>query len=251
MKIILSPAKRLNEKLIENSHECTVPNFLEQSEALIKILKKQSKTEISQLMKLSSSLAELNYLRFQMWKKEAISSKGKACIFMFEGDAYKGLDINGFSEQEINALNQRLFILSGLYGLLKPLDLILPYRLEMGTKLPNTKGKNLYEFWKNDLTNYLNTALNGEPLVNLASKEYASVIDFSALKSEVIQIDFLQEKEGEHKNIAIYSKRARGLMTAFIVKNNITNVDDLKAFDLEKYYFNSAMSKENHLVFCR
>jgi len=251
MKIILSPAKRLNEKLDEISYKSTVSDFLEQSEQLIKILKKKTKTDISELMKLSSSLSELNYSRFQVWKKEEIDQKGKPCIFMFEGDAYKGLNVKQFSEEEIYRLNNTLFILSGLYGVLRPLDKILPYRLEMGTKLENKAGKNLYEFWKKDLTDYMNKTLKGEVLINLASKEYSSVIDFKNLELPIVQIDFLQEKEGKYKNIAIFSKRARGLMTAFIVKNNIKVVEELKAFDSEKYYYNNELSKENHLVFTR
>ncbi len=250
MKIILSPAKKLNEEKIEYSYNYAQPNFLEQSERLMKILKKQSKSEISSLMKLSSSLSELNFGRFQVWEKDEIT-KGKASIFMFEGEAYRGLDIKSFSEKEISTLNNKLFILSGLYGILKPLDLILPYRLEMGTKLSNTKGKDLYAFWKEELTAYLNKELKGEPLVNLASKEYSKVIDFKKLDSPVIQVDFLQEKEGEFKNIAIYSKRARGMMTAFIAKNNINKLEALKAFDSEKYYYNNNLSKENHFVFTR
>lgn len=251
MKIILSPAKRLNEKLGDISVNSTAPNFLEDSEELINILKKHSKFDVSLLMKLSNSLAELNYSRFQMWSKEDIKKKGKPSVFMFEGDAYKGLDVNSFSENELKSLNDKLLILSGLYGILKPFDLILPYRLEMGTKLENKKGKNLYNFWKQNLTDYLNKELNGEALVNLASKEYSSVIDFTKLNSTVIQVDFLQEKEDGFKNIAIYSKRARGLMTAFIAKNNIDKIEELKAFDAEKYYFNNSLSKENHLVFTR
>jgi len=251
MKIILSPAKRLNENLGDISYKGTVPNFLSDSEELIKILKKYSKNDISSLMGLSDNLSDLNFNRFQIWNKENIKEEGKQSIFMFEGDAYKGLDIKSFNKTEIENLNNKLFILSGLYGILKPLDLMLPYRLEMGTKLENGKGKDLYQFWKLSLTEYLNTALNNEPLINLASKEYSSAIDFSKLDSEVIQVDFLQEKEDKYKNIAIYSKRARGLMRAFIAKNNITKVQDLQAFDSEKYYYNNNLSKENHLVFTR
>lgn len=251
MKIILSPAKRLNEKFEENLDIGTEVNFLSHSQRLMKILKKLSKSEISELMHLSNALTDLNYSRFKLWKKNDISEKGKACIFLFEGDAYRGLDVNSFNASELESLNEKLFILSGLYGILKPFDKILPYRLEMGTKLENTKGKNLYEFWKKDLTKYLDKALDGEVLINLASKEYASAIDFSKLKSTVVQVDFLQEKEGVYKNIAIFSKRARGLMTAFIAKTNPKNVEELKTFNTEDYFFNNHLSKENHLVFTR
>lgn len=251
MKIILSPAKRLNEKSEENFVNGTELNFLSHSQRLMKLLKKLTKSEISDLMHLSDALTDLNYSRFKLWKKEDIAEKGKVCIFLFEGDAYRGLDVNGFSEQELESLNDKLFILSGLYGILKPFDKILPYRLEMGTKLENNNGKNLYDFWKKDLTKYLNSALDGEVLVNLASKEYASAIDFSKLKSPVVQVDFLQDKEGVYKNIAIFSKRARGLMTAFIAKTNPKSIDELKTFDAEDYFFNNNLSKENHLVFTR
>jgi len=250
MKIILSPAKKLNEEIFDYSGECSEPKFLEQSQKLINIAKKLSRNDISSLMKISDNLSELNYIRFQSWKKEEIK-KGKASVFMFEGEAYRGLDIHSFNSSEIESLNNKLFILSGLYGILKPLDKILPYRLEMGIKLKNPKGKNLYDYWKKELTNYIDKQLNNEPLVNLASKEYSSVIDFKLLKSPVIQVDFLQEKEGVYKNIAVYSKRARGLMTAFIAKNDIEKVEDMKAFSSEKYYYNNELSKENHLVFTR
>ena len=251
MKIILSPAKRLNEKLEDIPVVSTKLNFLSESESLIKILKKKSKSDISSLMKLSDALSELNYIRFQSWEKDKIIDQGKLCIYMFEGDAYKGMNVKTFSTNELEILNSKLFILSGLYGIIKPFDKILPYRLEMGTKLINKKGKNLYEFWGDKLTNYINNELKGEPLVNLASKEYSSVIDFSKLNSELIQVDFLQEKDDGFKNIAIFSKRARGLMTAYIAKNNIDNPEDLKGFDMENYYFNNNLSRKNHLVFSR
>jgi len=250
MKIILSPAKRLNEKLANNSVKTTIPVFLDESEQLIKILQKQTKQDILELMKLSSSLAELNYNRYKTWKKEN-HKNARVAVFMFEGEAYRGLNVTSFNAQELKILNQKLFILSGLYGVLKPLDSILPYRLEMGIKLNNPKGKNLYDFWKTKLTTYLNAELKNEQIINLASKEYASVIDFKQLKKSIIQIDFLQEKENKYKNIAIYSKRARGMMTAFIVKNEIEKQEDLRAFDLEGYYFNNKLSKENHLIFTR
>jgi cytoplasmic iron level regulating protein YaaA (DUF328/UPF0246 family) len=250
MKIILSPAKRLNEKLANNSVKTTIPVFLDESEQLIKILQKQTKQDILELMKLSSSLAELNYNRYKTWKKEN-HKNARAAVFMFEGEAYRGLNVTSFNTQELKILNQKLFILSGLYGVLKPLDSILPYRLEMGIKLNNPKGKNLYDFWKTKLTTYINAELKNEQIINLASKEYASVIDFKQLKKPIIQIDFLQEKENKYKNIAIYSKRARGMMTAFIVKNEIEKQEDLRAFDLEGYYFNNKLSKENHLIFTR
>ncbi len=251
MKIILSPAKRLNENNHRDELNYSIPTFINQSEELVEILKKYSKKEIANLMKLSDKLSELNYHRFQNWDKNNIESLGQPAIFLFEGDAYRGLDIKSFTDSELQNLNNSLRILSGLYGILKPLDLILPYRLEMGTALKNNKGKNLYEFWKKELTSEFNKELKGELLVNLASKEYASAIDFSKLDAPVVQVDFLQEKEGKFKNIAIHSKRARGLMTAFIAKNNIQEYENLKAFDYENYYFNTNLSKENHLVFCR
>jgi cytoplasmic iron level regulating protein YaaA (DUF328/UPF0246 family) len=251
MKIILSPAKRLNENDHKGVREYSIPEFLNNSEELVEILRKYSKKEISGLMKLSDSLSELNYHRFQVWDKKNIGTLGQPSVFLFEGDAYRGLDIKSFNNEQLENLNQSLRILSGLYGILKPMDLILPYRLEMGTALKNEKGKNLYEFWKEELTTEFNKELKGEILVNLASKEYSSAIDFSKLDSPVVQVDFLQEKDGKFKNIAIHSKRARGLMTAFIAKNNIQEYENLKAFDSEDYYFNSSLSKENHLVFCR
>lgn len=251
MKIILSPAKRLNEQKFDKAFNYTQPVFLTQSSQLINILKKKSVFDIKNLMSLSDHLAELNFKRFKNWDASKIEHEGKASIFMFEGDAYKGLDVSSFSNNEIEYLNGKLFILSGLYGVLKPLDKILPYRLEMGTVLENKKGKQLYDFWKSELTQYFNLQLQGETLINLASKEYSAVIDFKKLNSKVIQVEFLQEKEGNFKNIALFSKRARGLMTAFISKNKLENSNDLRAFDAESYFYNNHLSKENHLVFTR
>jgi cytoplasmic iron level regulating protein YaaA (DUF328/UPF0246 family) len=249
MKIILSPAKRLNEATKYSGQ--SLPSFLKDSEQLIKILKKLDRLEISSLMNLSPDLSNLNYNRFQNWTIDKLKTSGQSAVHLFEGDAYRGLDISSYNIKELENLNHKLFILSGLYGVLHPLDSILPYRLEMGTKLTNSNGSNLYKFWDNKLTKFLNKELDGGVLVNLASKEYSSVIDFKQLKSPVVQVDFLQENNGKHQNIAIFSKRARGLMTSFIVKNNIEVINDLQAFDTEGYYFNRAMSKQHHLVFSR
>jgi len=252
MKIILSPAKRLNTKPenFENL-EFRKPAFLSESEILIAEMQKKSKQEIADLMKISPDLARLNFDRYQSWFKDYTQKDGKPAIFMLEGDAYRGLNIRSFTQEHLQILDRNLMILSGLYGIIKPLDYILPYRLEMGIPLKNKKGKNLYAFWMDKITTYIHQNLKNETLIDLASKEYSSVIRFKDLKKPVLKVDFLQEKETGFKNIAIHSKRARGLMTAFICKNDLKNTEDLQAFDEEGYYFNNHLSSENHFVFTR
>jgi len=252
MKIILSPAKRLNTKPEDfKNFKFRTPDFLNDSEILTSEIRKKSKQELMALMKISSDLAKLNFDRYQSWIKNYTQKDGKPAIFMFEGDAYRGLDIYSFTQEQLQILDRNLMILSGLYGIIRPLDYILPYRLEMGIALKNKKGGNLYKFWADKLTKYIQEILGEEQLIDLASKEYASVIHFKDLKKPVLKIDFLQEKETGFKNIAIHSKRARGLMTAFICKNNLKNIEDIKAFDEEDYYFNNQLSSKNHFVFTR
>jgi cytoplasmic iron level regulating protein YaaA (DUF328/UPF0246 family) len=252
MKIILSPAKRLNTKIEEiEKYDFRTPLFLEKSEMLISEMQKKNKKQIAELMKISPDLARLNFDRYQSWFKDYTKKDGKPAIFMLEGDAYRGLNIRSFTQEQLQILDGNLMILSGLYGVIRPLDYILPYRLEMGVKLKIKNNKNLYDFWSNKLTTFVKKELKNERLIDLASKEYSSVIRFKDLKKPVLKIDFLQEKTTGFKNIAIYSKRARGLMTAFICKNNLKNTEDIRAFNEEDYYFNNRLSSENHFVFVR
>ena len=254
MKVLLSPAKRLDESKYTNNFDFTIPELLNKSKELIKHLKKLKPEDISKLMDLSDNLGLLNYSRFQKWETPFNTENSKPAIFLFMGDAYRGLDVKTLSDKEIINLNKKLRILSGLYGLLKPLDLIQPYRLEMKIRLQTFDAKNLYEFWGETITNQLNKEIktdNTKYVINLASNEYFKVIKPKKIKAQIINPVFKEEKNGKYKIIAINAKRARGLMTRFIVKTNIKNINDLKAFDYENYYFNEQMSNDNNFVFTR
>ncbi len=250
MKIIISPAKKIREQKPINS-DLVYPKFLKEAEILSEILKEKSISDLKSLMKVSDKIAELNFNRFKNWDKKAFEKQSSEALFSFDGDVYKGISVDTLEAKAVDYLQSHLLILSGLYGVLKPMDKILPYRLEMGIPLENDKGSNLYQYWSDILTPYVKEQLNDDYLINLASKEYAKVIDKKAIKDKWIDIDFLQDNNGVTKNIAIFSKKARGLMVRFLAENNIQNLEDIKAFDVEGYYFNHQLSKENHLVFTR
>ena len=216
MKLVISPAKSLNydSKLPTgfSSESC----FLNEAKELNTLLKKKSPKALSELMHISPKLGALNYERNQNWSLPFSSENARQAIYAFDGDVYRGLDAYSISEEKLDILQDTVRIISGLYGLLKPLDLIQPYRLEMGTKFPVGKNKNLYEFWRKKITSTLNDEMDeNEPLVNLASQEYFKAIDVKALKAPIIHIDFKEFKNGQFKTIAIFSKRARGLMTRY------------------------------------
>lgn len=255
MIILLSPAKRLQSQGIEiNENDVSLPKLLNNSEILVKELRNKSVYEIKQLMGLSDDLAELNYTRYQDWDIKHNESNSQAAINLFFGDAYKSLDARNLSTETLSVLNEKLIILSGMYGFLKPFDLIQPHRLEMGTKLKNVRGNNLYDFWKQDVTSELNIIISKSDtkyIVNLASNEYFKVIDRKLLKAELITPVFKEEKAGKYKTIAIFAKRARGLMTKFIAENNINKPEYLKAFDYDNYIFSAEMSKAGEMVFIR
>lgn len=252
MLIVVSPAKKLDFEQLAPTDVFTTPKYLDKSKKLITELKKLSSEDIKSLMKLSESLAELNYTRFHNFKTPFTLKNSKQAAYAFKGDTYVGLDFESFSKSEVNYAQKHLRILSGLYGLLKPLDLIQPYRLEMGTKFKALGEKNLYGVWKTQLTEELNIELKKEKiLVNLASKEYFSAIDFNNLKAEVITPVFMEKKNGQYKIISFNAKRARGMMSQFILKNKIKNIDELKNFDMDNYKFNSKLSEDNELVFTR
>ena len=203
-------------------------------------------------MSISSSLGELNYQRNNSWKLPFNSSNSRQAIYAFNGDVYKGIDAYSVSEDKIELMQDTVRIISGLYGLLKPLDLIQPYRLEMGTKMPVGSNKNLYEFWRRKLTDSLNQELkNGEVFLNLASMEYIKAIDTKVLKSPMITANFKQLKDGNYKTIAIFSKKARGLMTRYIIDNNINSIEELKGFNSDSYLFSEVLSTDKELVFTR
>jgi cytoplasmic iron level regulating protein YaaA (DUF328/UPF0246 family) len=252
MKVVISPAKSLNyeSKLPTgfSSNSC----FLEEAKRLNGLLKKKSPKALSELMHISPKLGALNFERNQNWALPFTPQNARQAIYAFNGDVYRGLNAYSISEDKMEVLQHTVRIISGLYGLLKPMDLIQPYRLEMGTKFPVGKHKNLYEFWRQKITTELNNQMNDtELLVNLASQEYFKAIDAKVLKAPLVHVDFKEFKNGQYKTIAIFSKLARGLMTRHIVDTNAQTVDDLKTFNLERYAFDANLSSENKLVFTR
>lgn len=203
-------------------------------------------------MSISDDLAQLNYQRNQEWQLPFTKDNARPAVYAFNGDVYRGLDVYTLDTKNIDKLQDTVRILSGLYGVLKPLDLIQPYRLEMGTKLSIGKNKNLYEFWKKKVTKALNEELeDNELFLNLASNEYFKAIDSKTLKVPVIEIDFKELKNGDYKTIGIYAKQARGLMARYIIDTNAKTLEDIKGFNLENYRFHEQLSKENRLVFTR
>ena len=252
MKLVLSPAKSLDfeSKLpIENYNQ---PQFLSQSECLNKLLKKKSAKSLSKLMSISDALGQLNYERNQTWELPFTADNARQAIYAFSGDVYRGLDAYTIPPDSIEKLQNTVRILSGLYGLLKPTDLIQPYRLEMGTKMPVGTKKNLYEFWKKDIVKALNDELeDGELFLNLASNEYFKAVDVKALKVPVVTATFKDFKNGEYKTIMTYAKLARGFMARYIVDTNANTIDDVKGFNYEGYNFSEPMSSENELIFIR
>jgi cytoplasmic iron level regulating protein YaaA (DUF328/UPF0246 family) len=252
MKIIISPAKSLDFESPLPTTEFSENVFLSQSETIQKTLKKLSPKQLSELMSISDKLAELNYTRNQEWRLPFTPDNARQAVFAFNGDVYVGLDAYTIESDKLPVLQEKLRILSGLYGILKPLDLMQPYRLEMGTNLAVGKSKNLYEFWRKTLTDALNQELAQDELViNLASKEYAEAIDFKALKGKVIVPEFKDYKDGKLKIISFFAKKARGLMTRYIIDNNCETLEDLKGFQAENYRFDQSLSKGNKLVFTR
>jgi cytoplasmic iron level regulating protein YaaA (DUF328/UPF0246 family) len=252
MKIVISPAKSLNfEKALPTAKK-SEPLFLKESRQVHKVLKQKSPKELSELMDISDKLADLNWQRNQDWKTPFTSENARPAVFAFDGDVYMGLDAYTIPVEKLDVLQGRLRILSGLYGLLKPLDLMQAYRLEMGTKLPIGESKNLYEFWKPIITKALNKELHkGELFVNLASNEYFSAVDVKSLKVPVITPEFKDYKNGKLKIISFFAKKARGLMVRYIIDTNAETVEDLKGFNYEGYQFDANLSKGNHLVFTR
>jgi cytoplasmic iron level regulating protein YaaA (DUF328/UPF0246 family) len=252
MKLVLSPAKSLdyNSKLptIKATESC----FLNESLRINKLLRKESPKQLSKLMKISDNLSQLNYDRNQEWTLPFTKDNARPAIYTFSGDVYRGLDAYTIDNNKLDKVQDTVRIISGLYGLLKPLDLIQPYRLEMGTKFPVGKNKNLYEFWRKQVTQALNEELEDDELfLNLASQEYFKAIDTKALKVPVIDIKFQELKDGKYKTIAIFSKLARGLMTRYVIDINAKTIEDLKGFSQDRYRYTEDLSSENELVFTR
>jgi len=254
MLIVISPAKSLDFNTLPVTTNYTMPEMLEDSVKLAGRLNKMSPKQLSKLMGISIDLGELNFQRYQNWHLPFTPENAKQAALAFNGDVYQGLKAESLSEKLMELAQIRVRILSGLYGVLKPLDLIQPYRLEMGTRLKYYKSKDLYEFWNPAITKKIREALSesgSDVLVNLASKEYFKSIDTKKLKAEIVTPDFKDQKNGEYKMISFYAKKARGLMTRFVLENNIDNANDLQAFDYEGYHFNPRLSKPNNPVFTR
>jgi cytoplasmic iron level regulating protein YaaA (DUF328/UPF0246 family) len=254
MKIVLSPAKSLNFDNVPTLSTYTQPQFLTESEKLVKKLKKLSSKKIGKLMSISPQLSDLNYGRFQEWSIPFTNENSKAAMYVFTGDAYRGMDSRSFSETDIVEANRSLRILSGLYGLLKPSDIIQPYRLEMGTSFavtPTTKG--LYQFWGDKIVDQLNKELAEDDgiLVNVASNEYFKAVNLKKLKGQLITCSFKERKGDEYKMIMTFAKFARGLMSRFIIQNKLKEVEHLKAFDLDGYMFSNQLSTDSEFVFTR
>ena len=252
---LLSPAKSLDFNQETPLDEYSVPNYLENSEKLIKKLSKFSHKKLKSLMSISDDLARLNADRYSEWKgKREIGATSRQALFVFTGDVYQGLDAKTLSKSSIEYAQNHLLILSGLYGALRPLDIIEPYRLEMGTRLKVGRPNNLYEFWGSQPTDLINDQLKNQhekTIINLASNEYFKVVNSKKLDGDIISPVFKDAKNGQYKIISFFAKKARGLMSRYIIDNKIANSDELQGFDLDGYRFNSEMSTRNKPVFTR
>ncbi|MEC8134158.1 MAG: peroxide stress protein YaaA, partial [Bacteroidota bacterium] len=240
MKLVISPAKSLNFESQLPTGFSSEAYFLNEAKQLNALLKNQSPKALSELMHISPKLSALNYERNQAWSLPFTNENARQAIYAFSGDVYRGLDAYSIPQTQLEQMQNTVRIISGLYGLLKPMDLIQAYRLEMGTKFPVGKHKNLYEFWRQKVTQFLNDEMQeNELLVNLASQEYFKAIDTKVLKATVVHIDFREFKNGQYKTIAIFSKLARGLMTRHIIQNHVETLEDLKTFRAERYAFDA------------
>jgi len=252
MKLVLSPAKSLDFESKLPTTQASEIRFLSEAERLNRLLKKKSAKSLSKLMSISDNLGQLNYERNQEWSLPFTEDNARQAMYAFNGDVYRGLDAYTIEENLLENTQNTIRILSGLYGILKPLDLIQPYRLEMGTKFPVGKNKNLYEFWQKKVTQVLNAELEDDELfLNLASNEYFKAIDKKTLKVPVITVNFKEFKNGNYKVISFFAKYARGLMARYIIDTNAQTLDDIKAFNLENYGFSEELSSNRELVFTR
>ena len=252
MKIVISPAKSLDYESKVPTTKYTQPAFLDQSEKLSNVLKKKSARQLSKLMSISDNLSRLNYERNQNWRLPFTLENSRQAIFAFSGDVFRGIDVASVPTNKLDQLQDKLRIISGQYGLLKPLDIIQPYRLEMGTRLKIGRKNNLYQFWDTTITEALNNELEeGEPFINLASAEYFKAIKPKLLKVPVITPVFKDFKNGEYKTIMTFAKLARGYMVRYIIDNDIDTVEGLKGFNNEGYAFDDNLSTDTELVFTR
>lgn len=254
MLIVISPAKTLDFETPPISKEHTQPDFLDDSAELISALKKLEPDQIGRLMSISPTLATLNSNRYLAWSRFSTTENAKQALLAFKGDVYVGLDADTLTEPQLAFAQNHLRILSGLYGLLRPLDLIQPYRLEMGTQFKNQRGKNLYEFWGNKITQALNQTIQQQKiatLVNLASNEYFQAIQTDKLNARVITPVFKDQKNGAYKIISFFAKKARGMMSRYIIQNKISKLEEIKSFDSGGYWFSQNDSNAEQWVFKR
>ena len=252
MKVLLSPAKSLDFKSKLPTEKNSFLCFEKEAEYLNSILKTKSPKDLSDLMGVSTKIADLNYERNNDWSLPFTKKNSRQAVYAFSGDVYRGLDAYSIDDDKIDFMQSTVRIISGLYGFIKPLDLIQPYRLEMGTKLSFDNNKNLYDYWRKKITNQLNLELSeNEPVLNLASNEYFKAIDTKVIKSDVYTANFKQLKDGNYKTIAIFSKKARGMMARYIIENNITDMSSLKSFNYDGYAYHKTLSSEKELIFSR
>ncbi len=254
MLIVLSPAKRLDPAEDFDGLDATEPAFLDEAETLVKKLRRFSKADVASLMKVNDDIAELNRDRFKNWSRPFDAESAPPAVLQFMGDAFQELKAREFSKKEMQFAQNRLRILSGMYGVLRPLDRMFPYRLEMGTKLPTRGAKDLYEFWGTKIAEDLNAAFpkkGPRVLVNLASKEYFASVDRDALDATVVTPEFKRRKDGQLRSQGMFAKRARGLMTRFAITNCLTDPEELKSFDLAGYAFVESASTDDEWVFAR
>ena len=254
MLMVISPAKTLDYETPPATARFTLPQYLDHSQVLIEQLRELSPQQIGELMHLSDKLSGLNAARFGSWTPAFTPENAKQALLAFKGDVYTGLNAVDFNEGDFDYAQTHLRMLSGLYGLLRPLDLMMPYRLEMGTKLANARGKDLYAFWGTRISEWLNEALaeqGDDVLLNLASNEYFSAVKKSALNARIINTEFKDLKNGQHKIISFYAKKARGMMSRFVIKERINTPEHLKQFDAQGYRYSAEQSKPDLLVFLR
>ncbi|MDM8347339.1 peroxide stress protein YaaA [Pseudomonas sp. sp1636] len=254
MLMVISPAKTLDFHTPPVTQRYTQPEHLDHAQDLIAQLRDFTPLQIAELMHLSDKLAGLNAVRFGSWTKNFTPENAKQALLAFKGDVYTGLHAEDFSEADFDFAQAHLRMLSGLYGVLRPLDLMQPYRLEMGTKLANPRGNNLYDFWGERISGWLNEALaaqGDEVLLNLASTEYFSAVKRKVLNARIIDTEFKDLKNGQYKIISFYAKKARGLMARHVIKERVSNPEQLKAFNSQGYAYSAAHSTPNKLVFLR
>lgn len=255
MLILLSPAKLQNTIVEHVTDVYTLPEFMYQANQLVKLIRKLSHKELAELLDINTDLTYLNIDRYFNWHLPFNPENSKQAVFTFNGEVFRGLDPRSLSESDLLYAQDHLLILSGLYGILRPLDLIQPYRLEVSSKLKNSQGDDLYAFWQKiiikSVTKRLKVSTKPNFILNLASAEYLKVLDLKNSKLKVIDVEFYEFKDDKYRQIVIYTKKARGLMARYIIENKIENIEDLKGFNIENYWFSPQKSTDNKLIFTR